>query len=76
MNILYICNCKAPCHKSVGCISNGGPCSHTSDINYAKNYTEVPIVKGNDNFVDISNAYREACYTEINPEEENLNGSN
>lgn len=75
MKILYICNCNAPCHNSIGCIKNGGPCSHTSDIKNAKNYTEVPIVADNDHFVDISGAYIEACYREINPEEENLNGS-
>ena len=68
MRILYVCNCECVCHSSVGCILNGGPCSHTSDINYSKNYNETPIVADNEHFEDISNGYREACYVEIEEE--------
>ena len=70
MRILYICNCKCDCHNSVGCVLNGGPCSHTHDINYSKNFTETPIVADNNRFKNVSNDYRETCYVEIEEEKD------
>lgn len=64
MKILYLCNCKNKCCSSDGCIANGGLCSHTTDINYAKNYTETPIITENSNFVKISDDYSEIKYFE------------
>ena len=68
MKILYICNCEKPCNSSCGCVANGGPCSHTADIEYSKNYTEVPLVREDSHFVDISNEFDSAKFWE---EEEN-----
>lgn len=64
MKILYICNGKCKCNTSMGCIVNGGPCSHTTDISYAKNYKETPIITDETNFVNLSNGFNEACYFE------------
>ena len=38
MKIAYICNLKRFCNDSCGCIANGGECSHTLDVTFAKNY--------------------------------------
>lgn len=64
MKIAYICNCKKDCSGGSGCIVNGGPCSHTTDIAFAKNYTEVPLVTEDKNFSIISDDYQEARYWE------------
>ena len=64
MRILYFCNCKKPCHSSCGCIQNGGPCSHTSDIEYSKNYTEVPIVADNPEFEKKDDGFSSVTYIE------------
>lgn len=64
MKILYLCNCKCSCNVSSGCIVNGGPCSHITDVNYAKNYKETPIITDEKNFVNLSNGFNEACYFE------------
>lgn len=64
MKIFYLCNCKAKCNGSIGCIANGGPCSHTSDVAFAKNYTETPIITDESNFIVISNDFNEATYFE------------
>ena len=64
MKVAYICNCKRFCTNSTGCILNGGPCSHTVDINYAKNYTETPLLTEDKNFINLSNGYNEAYYYE------------
>ena len=65
MKIAYICNCKRACNKSVGCILNGGECSHTLDVRYAKNYTETPIVTEDKNFEKISDDFQEMAYKEV-----------
>jgi len=65
MKISYICNCQMPCSSSVGCTKNGGPCSHTSDVNFAKNYKEVPLVMEDSNFVDLSNGFDSSRYYEV-----------
>lgn len=36
--ILYICNHKNKCSKSDNCVNNGGSCSHTTSIKFAKNF--------------------------------------
>ena len=64
MKIIYVCNGQAECNKSCGCVVNGGPCTHTCDIKYAKNYTETPIITENSKFVKISDDYSEAKYFE------------
>lgn len=64
MKIAYICDCKDKCCKSMFCIVNGGPCSHTLNINHAKNYTETPIITENSKFVKISDDYSELKYFE------------
>lgn len=68
MKIMYICNCKKECSSSCWCVTNGGPCNHTADIEYSKNYTEVPLVREDSHFVDISNEFDSAKFWE---EEEN-----
>ena len=65
MKIAYICNCKRACNKSSGCILNGGECSHTLDVRYAKNYTETPLVAEDDNFIRVSNDFQEMAYEEV-----------
>lgn len=65
MKILYICNCERPCSKSIGCCKNGGPCSHTLDVLYSKNYTETPLVTEDKNFEKISNDFQEMAYIEV-----------
>lgn len=64
MKIAYICNCQKKCCKSVGCIANGGECSHTCDIKYAKNYDETPIITEDSNFINLSDDFKEARYFE------------
>lgn len=64
MKVAYICNCKAECNNSSGCILNGGGCSHTTDISFAKNYSETPLVSEDSNFINLSNGYNEAHYFE------------
>lgn len=64
MKIAYICNLKRFCNDSCGCIANGGECSHTLDVTFAKNYTEVPLVTEDKNFKLISDEEREAYYYE------------
>ena len=68
MKIAYICDQKAKCCKSIGCIANGGKCSHTCDINHAKNYTKTPIITEEKNFINLSNGYNEAHYFEEEPD--------
>ena len=65
MRIAYICNCKRSCNTSIGCCRNGGPCSHTQDIEYSLNYKETPIVADNPNFEKISDDYLEMKYEEV-----------
>ena len=64
MKVAYICNCQAKCNTSSGCIVNGGPCSHTTDIQYAKNYKETPLITEDTNFVNLSDGFNEARYFE------------
>ena len=64
MRIAYICNLQRFCNKSCGCIANGGECSHTLDVTYAKNYKETPIITDESNFINLSNGYNEANYFE------------
>ena len=67
MRVAYICDCKKDCSKSCGCCVNKGPCSHTCDIEHAKNFTETPIVIGDDRFVDVTpgDGTGEAYYEEV-----------
>lgn len=71
MKIAYICNCKRACNKSAGCIVNGGECSHTLDVLYAKNYTETPLVAEDKNFKKISNDFQEMAYEEVSKDGRN-----
>jgi hypothetical protein len=71
MKILYLCNCERPCNKSIGCCKNGGPCSHTLDVLYSKNYTETPLVAENKNFEKISNDFQEMTYREVSKDGRN-----
>ncbi len=44
MKIIYICNGQAECNKSLWCMVNGGPCTHTCDIKFVKvsdDYSEL-----------------------------------
>lgn len=67
MKVAYICDCKKECNTSCGCCINKGPCSHTTDIKHAKNFTETPIIIGNDRFIDVStgDGTGEAYYEEV-----------
>ena len=71
MTIAYICNCKKECNSGCGCILNGGECSHTTDISFAKNYDEVPLVTEDSNFINVSDPYNGSRYFE-----EESNGCN
>lgn len=64
MIIAYVCNRQKQCCKSNGCVCNGGDCSHTLDINYSKNFKEVPIVTDNPLFILINSPDSEAKYFE------------
>lgn len=50
---------------------NGGECSHTLDVLYAKNYTETPLVAEDKNFVKISNDFQEMAYEEVSKDGRN-----
>ena len=47
MSILYVCNQQKGCHVSSCC---GAECTHTADINYAKNFTHEEIAMGDATF--------------------------
>lgn len=64
MKVAYICNCKRFCSSSSGCIANGGSCSHTTDVTFAKNYNDTPLVTEDMNFINLSDGYNEAYYYE------------
>ena len=42
---MYVCNQKKACNASILC---GKECTHTADINYAKNFTFETLVFKND----------------------------
>ena len=65
MKIAYICNCEKSCNKSTGCCRNGGPCSRTLDVKYAKNYMETPLVADNPDFIKVSDDFQEMSYEEV-----------
>ena len=45
MSILYVCNQQKDCNASLFC---GDECTHTADINYAKNFTHEEIAMSGD----------------------------
>lgn len=41
MTVAYICDRKASCRKELGCVANGGACTHTLEIEHAVNFVNV-----------------------------------
>lgn len=64
MTIAYICNQENECCKKIGCVKNGGECSHTTNIKYSKNFKEVPIVENNPKFTKFDTPHEEVRYIE------------
>lgn len=40
---VYLCNGKQYCNSSPNCYLNGGECSHTKFLKYAKNFVYVGV---------------------------------
>ena len=45
IKIMYVCNQQKACNASIFC---GKECTHTADINYAKNFTFETLMFKND----------------------------